>query len=148
MPKTFFVAFIILLLLLFILVKEPFQIPNYEPSCPCQRQHCRGCQNCMYRQVPNLRTSHLIAGSAGDHMNVSNLELSERLDSALEKGTLRYRNMCGKMGYNLSMEGYQTYKFNPSLCKGGCVGNCNLYNSGKEMNVLLPNETDCPYYII
>jgi hypothetical protein len=44
----------------------------------------------MFRQVSNLRTPHLIAGSAGDNTNVSNLELSARLESALKKGTQRF----------------------------------------------------------
>ncbi len=105
--NTIFVLFAFLFLLFLILQfkMEGYQ-PNYEPPCPCQRRHCRGCQNCAYR------------------------------------------NMCGKMGYNLTVEPYATYRFNPSPCRGGCVGNCNMYNSGKEMNILLPNETDCPYYII
>ncbi len=102
----FFGLFAIILFLFFIVHVEAFQPPNYEPPCPCQTRNCRGCHNCLYR------------------------------------------NMCGKMGYNTTLEPYASYRFSPSPCRGGCTGNCNTYNSGKEMNILLPNETDCPYRII
>lgn len=103
--KLFFGLFVIIIFLFFAYRFEGFQ-PNYEPSCPCKGRNCRGCHNCLYR------------------------------------------NMCGKMGYNRTLESYATYRYNPSPCRGGCRGDCNMYNSGKEMNILLPNETDCPYRII